>query len=84
MDVDFACLVSRFLKYAGPDDVTRDARLRDLGLDSMRAIELLFAVEDHYGITIPDEHLTDATFETGGKLWSVVEELRATADGTRP
>ena len=43
----------------------------------MRAIEVLFAVEEAFGIMIPDEKLTDATFETPIALWSVIEELRA-------
>lgn len=85
LDAEFAALLSRYLKYAGAGELTGDARLRDLGLDSMRAIDLLFAVEDQYGVTIPDERLTDATFETGNSLWSVIAELStAPADGQRP
>jgi acyl carrier protein len=84
MDAEFTALVRRHLKYAGAAVLTADARLRDLGLDSVRAIELLFAVEDRYQVTIPDERLTDATFETPGNLWSVVEELIAAfAEGVR-
>jgi len=76
VDAEFAALLRRFLRYAGDQEIAADAKLRDLGLDSMRAIELLFAVEDTYGVAIPDERLTDATFETGHALWSVIEEIR--------
>lgn len=84
MDAEFVALVTRHLRYAGAGAVTAHSRLRDLGLDSMRSIELLFAVEDAYGVTIPDERLTDATFETAGNLWTVLQELATPLpDGTR-
>ena len=76
MNTEFVALLRPYLKYAGDQEITAESRLRDLGLDSMRAIELLFAVEDTYGVVIPDERLVDATFETGSSLWTVIEELR--------
>lgn len=82
MNEDFVALLRRHLAYVGDMPLTADSDLRALGLDSMRAIELLFAVEDTFGVVIPDERLTDATFATGGALWSVIEELRA-GGGTR-
>jgi acyl carrier protein len=81
METAFVELLRGHLRYAGAEDIPPDAKLRDLGLNSMQAIELLFAVEDRYGVSIPDEHLVDATFETGGALWTVVERLR---DGRLP
>jgi acyl carrier protein len=75
MNAEFVALLRPYLKYAGDQRISEKSRLRDLGLDSMRAIELLFAVEEAYGVVIPDERLTDATFETSGSLWSVVEAL---------
>lgn len=76
MDTGFAQTLRPFLKYAGDQELTADSRLRDLGLDSMQAIELLFAIEDEYGVTLPDDKLVDATFETAGRLWSEVAKLR--------
>jgi acyl carrier protein len=81
MNADFVNLLRAFLKYAGDQEIAGDSRLRDLGLDSMKEIELLFAIEDAYGVVLPDDKLTDATFETGGGLWSAIEELRAVAGG---
>jgi acyl carrier protein len=82
MNAEFIEVLRPYLKYAGDADITADASLRDLGLDSMHAIQLLFAVEDSFGVIIPDEKLTDSTFETGRSLWAVIEELRtAPADG---
>jgi len=76
VNADFAALLRPYLKYAGDQEITAESSLRDLGLDSMKAIELLFAVEDAYGVVIPDDRLTEATFETGSSLWTVIEELR--------
>jgi acyl carrier protein len=76
MDPEFATMLRPFLRYAGDRELTPDSRLRDLGLDSMQAIELLFGIEDSYGVTLPDDKLVDATFETAGGLWAEVARLR--------
>ncbi|HJQ01773.1 MAG TPA: phosphopantetheine-binding protein [Jatrophihabitans sp.] len=84
VDADFVALLRPYLKHARDVEIDGSARLRDLGLDSMRSIELLFAVEDTYGIEIPDERLTDSSFETAGSLWAVVKELNMANDGHCP
>ncbi|MFD8968195.1 phosphopantetheine-binding protein [Streptomyces sp. NPDC059568] len=84
MDAEFVAMLRPFLKYAGDKEIAEPSRLRELGLDSMRAIELLFALEDTYGVSVPDEMLTDDTFETGGSLWSMVENLRTATGGGHP
>ncbi|TCO60700.1 acyl carrier protein [Actinocrispum wychmicini] len=76
MDPEFTVMLRPFLKYAGDQELTESSRLRDLGLDSMQAIELLFAVEDNFGVMIPDDKLVDSTFETVGGLWAEVAQLR--------
>jgi acyl carrier protein len=81
VDQDFAALLLHYLKLAGAADLTPDAELRALGLDSMRAVELLFAVEDAYAVVIPDERLTDETFATVGSLWAVVEAAAGATTG---
>ena len=81
MNAEFTELLRPFLKFAGPDEITEDARLRDLGLDSMREIELLFAIEETFGVAVPDDKLVDSTFATAGGLWGVVEELRTPVGG---
>lgn len=75
VDADFPVLLRPFLRYAGSTPITAESPLRDLGLDSMQAIELLFAVEDTYHVSLPDEVLDDTTFATAGSLWAVVESL---------
>ncbi|MFD8545387.1 acyl carrier protein [Streptomyces sp. NPDC059649] len=74
MDARFTALLQPFLKPAGGagTTLTPDTDLRTLGVDSMQAIELLFAVEDTFGISLPDEELNDTTFATAGSLWNVI------------
>lgn len=79
MNPDFVVLLSRFLKYATPAQITDDASLHDLGLDSMQSIELLFAIEDDFGVSLPDEALTESTFATAGSLWAAVRDARGDA-----
>lgn len=43
------------LKVSG-DDITLETDLiNDLDADSLNAVEIIMAIEDEYGITIPDE-----------------------------
>ena len=39
------------------DRVTIDSAFEDLGIDSMDAVEILFALENEFDITIPDEEV---------------------------
>ncbi|WP_405782629.1 acyl carrier protein [Streptomyces sp. NBC_00859] len=86
MDSRFTELLRPFLKNAGPDGIviTPETDLRRLGVDSMQAIELLFSVEDTFGISLPDEELNDTTFATAGSLWHVISAQLSdgSADGT--
>ncbi|MFD6297768.1 phosphopantetheine-binding protein [Streptomyces sp. NPDC060235] len=74
MDPRFTELLRPFLKLAGPEEITitPETDLRRLGVDSMQAIELLFTLEDTFGIALPDEEMNDATFATAGTLWQAV------------
>ncbi|WP_405805516.1 acyl carrier protein [Streptomyces sp. NBC_00210] len=73
MDARFTELLTPFLKYLRGQELTEDSVLRELGLDSMQSIELLFAIEDTFGIALADEDLNDATFATAGTLWKAIE-----------
>ncbi|WP_405059125.1 phosphopantetheine-binding protein [Kribbella sp. NBC_01505] len=55
--------------------------LFDLGVDSFGTVELLIALEDRFGVRLPDQALTAETFATVGSLWSVLAGLLQ--DGTR-
>lgn len=38
-----------------PDEIRPDLQLAELGIDSLDALNILFALEEAFGITIPDE-----------------------------
>ena len=54
-------------------EVTMDTNLmKDLSADSLDAVEIILAIEEEYGIEIPDEDAE--TFQTVGDLVRYVEE----------
>jgi acyl carrier protein len=83
MDPEFISMLRPFLKFAGDREITPESRLRDLGLDSMQAIELLFAIEDTFDVVLPDDLLADSTFETADGLWGAISGLAPTGSGDR-
>jgi acyl carrier protein len=72
MDERFVELLRPYVPLLGDSPLTEETRLRDLGLDSMQSVNLLFGIEDEFDITFPDEDLNEATFTTAGSLWRVV------------
>ena len=46
-------------------------------LDSMAVLQLILALEDHFGITVEDEDVTAEAFETLERLTALVEANRA-------
>lgn len=51
-----------------------EASMRDKGFDSLALVEFLFAVEDHFKISLPD---TDEGTSNLGQLAALVDELLA-------
>jgi acyl carrier protein len=77
----FTQLVRRRLKYAPTNgNLNADLALKDYGLDSGATIDLLLDLEDTYGITMPDEYLSEETFATLSSLWQAVSRLVRTGD----
>ena len=56
-----------------------DATMADLGLDSLTLTELLFDLEDEFGIEVPEER---ATFSTIGEAAAVIDDLIRTKEPT--
>lgn len=57
------------------DKVTMDTHLmKDLEADSLDAVEIIMAIEEEYGIEIPDEEAEK--FQTVSDLVSYVEEKK--------
>ncbi len=56
-------------------EVTLDSRIKeDLGADSLDVLQLLMAIEDEYGVEVPDEKL--AEFSTVGDVVAYLETLK--------
>ena len=56
-------------------EVTLDSRIKeDLGADSLDVLQLLMAIEDEYGVEVPDEKL--AEFSTVGDVVAYLESLK--------
>jgi acyl carrier protein len=74
MDARFTEMLTPYLPFLRPGEIiTSESPLRELGLNSMQAIELIFALEDTFEATLSDEALTEDTFATAGSLWAAVE-----------
>jgi len=57
------------------DKFPMETNLEDLGLDSMSAVNLLLDLEDSFGISFPDELLSEETFRTASTLHSALQSL---------
>lgn len=65
------------LPYADGAELKPEDGLRALGLDSMGVVQLLTDLEETFGLELPDDVLTDETFDTVGSLWLSVSALAA-------
>lgn len=72
-----AVLVRHLVAVEEPQDIPADANLRSLGLNSMRAVELVVDLEDSLDIVFPDEAFNDEVFRTAATLWAAVSQSPA-------
>ena len=63
-------LLASFLKLP-PARLQPDTRLDELGLDSLAAVELIFEIEERFGVRVPSERAAEFL------------SVRAIADGVR-
>ncbi len=76
---DTLSIVRDFLKERldlDPARIPPQANLKDLGIDSLMVVELLFEFEEKLGLRFPS---TTATPGTVGELLALVESLRKPA-----
>jgi acyl carrier protein len=75
-DSQFEELLRRFLPYlSAQEPLAADARLRDLGLDSLATVELLASLESSYQVRFSDEALSLETFATPAILWRTLSAI---------
>lgn len=69
-------LIRQFLQErteTNPEDVTPDARLEDLGIDSFTLLELIFEFEEQWNVSVPNDMNTPETVQD---LIDMVETIR--------
>ena len=65
-------IVSEQLSIDNPDTITLETSLtEDLEADSLDAVEVIMALEDEFGIEIPDEEAEN--FKTIGDICKIIE-----------
>jgi acyl carrier protein len=57
-----------------PSALDPHASMKEKGFDSLALVEFVFAVEDHFGISLPDE---ESNVDTLAELAAVVDKVRA-------
>ena len=57
-----------------PAELDPDASMREKGLDSLALVEFLFAIEDHFHISMRDE---DSNIDTLAQLAAAVDTIRS-------
>lgn len=78
-------LIQRVLKVISTskriplETVTIDSEFQQLGIDSMDAVEILFALENEFDITIPDDEVRNA--RNVRQMCAGVEKLVAAKSG---
>ncbi|MEM8752381.1 MAG: acyl carrier protein [Pseudomonadota bacterium] len=62
-----------------PEDVTPDASPDDLGLDSLALVEIVFAIEEEFDVSVPfnanDPAASDFDISSVAKITTAVREL---------
>jgi acyl carrier protein len=67
-------------KYGiAPEDLDPTASIREKGLDSLALVEFLFAVEDHFKISMPE---SDSNVDTLAELAAAVDRILAAKKAT--
>ena len=73
-----SAIIRRVSKQAGDGPLAVDADVfRDLGVESTAALDLLFSIEDEFGVAVPDDAVSSA--RTIGKMTELVDSLKGAA-----
>jgi len=70
-----------------PDPFPLDQQLSDLGVTSLKLVNLMLAIEFEFDILIPQAEITPENFHSLGTITSLVERTlsaNSSADGLRP
>jgi acyl carrier protein len=66
-------------KRGGPTHIAADRNLTDAGLTSLDMVGLMLAIEDAFGIEIPQRRMTPASFRTIAAIEALVSTVAVAA-----
>jgi acyl carrier protein len=70
------CLVERILeRHASAGPLPLEARLNELGMSSMKMINLMLAIEVEFDLTIPQSEISPDNFESIASVEALVVRL---------
>lgn len=76
MEQDFTVILNKHLRHLnGNDTLDWQRPLKEYGLDSVTAINLLFDLEDRFGVMFPDDMLNQQTFATATTLYDALKQV---------
>ncbi len=75
---EIEAIVRPHLKFLEENDtLSADQDLGEAGLDSMASIDLLLDIEDTFGVSIPDDLLTEDSFSSLAEIAKMLEGARS-------
>jgi acyl carrier protein len=74
-----AIVEAMLVKRGGPLAVAVDQNLSEAGLTSLDMVNLMLAIEDAFGIEIPQRRMTPANFRTIGAIEQLVSNVALAA-----
>ena len=74
-----AIVEAMLLKRGGPFTVAADQNLSEAGLTSLDMVNLMLAIEDEFGIEIPQRRMTPANFRTIAAIEQLVSNVALAA-----
>ena len=66
-------------RRAGPSSIAADQNLSDAGLTSLDMVNLMLAIEDEFGIEIPQRRMTPANFRSIAAIEAMLSGLALAA-----
>lgn len=75
MDNNFDIIKDYLARHSDhpPENITLESKLGEIGIDSMGLLELIFEIEDKYGIRLPDDVPMP---ENVGQLLKLIEQYK--------
>lgn len=70
-------LISILESLSGNKVVNLSANIRDIGLDSLKTMDLVLSIEDLFNLEISDEYLIPENLATPNTILKMIIELKA-------